>query len=74
MNRVCHHGYRVRQATLILFNLLHTHLPQACSAGAGLYPLSALINHSCRPNAAQVFDHATIQIRAVEPISTGVPL
>ena len=30
-----------------------------------------MINHACRPNAVQMFEHASIYIRAVTPIREG---
>ena len=40
-------------------------------AGVGIYPMGALINHSCRPNAVQSFDGAAIRFVAVCDIAPG---
>ncbi|CAO3597849.1 unnamed protein product [Absidia cylindrospora] len=39
--------------------------------GEGIYPVASFFNHSCRPNAAAVFDGALLMIKAIEPISPG---
>ncbi|ORZ13732.1 hypothetical protein BCR42DRAFT_418955 [Absidia repens] len=39
--------------------------------GEGLYPVASFFNHSCRPNAAAVFDGALLMIKAIEPIYPG---
>ena len=42
--------------------------------GLGMYPLAALANHSCDPTAAQTFDGATLELRALRPLAAGAPL
>ena len=42
-----------------------------CSAGVGLFPLGALINHSCAPNAMQTFKQQQVTFTALQPISPG---
>jgi len=37
--------------------------------GIGLYPVAALINHSCVPNSVAVFEGTTVSIRAIQPIA-----
>ena len=54
-----------------LLKLAGCMLIRGFSAGVGLYPIGALINHACQPNAVQVFDGATILFRAVKSISPG---
>eukprot|EP00798_Chlamydomonas_sp_ICE-L_P020441 gene20441-27230_t len=39
--------------------------------GVGIYPLGALVNHSCEPNCMQSFKGAAIQFRAVRGIEAG---
>lgn len=39
--------------------------------GEGTYPVAALFNHSCRPNAVVMFDGAYASIRAIEDIQPG---
>lgn len=39
--------------------------------GEGTYPIAALFNHSCRPNAVVMFDGAYASIRAIEDIQPG---
>jgi len=39
--------------------------------GIGLYPLAALINHSCDPNCVAIFDGREVFIRAIEDIPEG---
>ncbi|KAI4367111.1 hypothetical protein MLD38_022882 [Melastoma candidum] len=39
--------------------------------GTGLYPVIAIINHSCAPNSVLVFDERTAVVRAVQHISKG---
>ena len=41
--------------------------------GLGMYPLAALANHSCDPTAAQTFDGATLELRALRPLAAGAP-
>lgn len=42
------------------------------SYGVGLYPLAALANHSCRPNAAHTFSKGgVIELRAMRDIEEG---
>ena len=59
---------------LLQFDLRHSSARKQgyLFAGVGIYPTGALINHSCRPNAVQVFDGASIQFRAVERIAEGL--
>lgn len=46
-----------------LFNN-HTISNDACaSIGIGIYPLVAMINHSCEPNCIQVFNGKILEIR-----------
>jgi len=40
-------------------------------AGVGLYPLGAMLNHSCKPNAMQSFVGKRIVFRAVQDIAGG---
>lgn len=40
-------------------------------AGIGIYPLGALVNHSCKPSAVQVFRGRTMQFRALEDLPSG---
>ena len=40
-------------------------------AGIGMYPLGALVNHSCKPSAVQVFRGRTMQFRALEDLASG---
>ncbi|KAH3744711.1 histone-lysine N-methyltransferase ASHR1 [Pelomyxa schiedti] len=42
--------------------------------GVGLYPLAAIINHSCKPNCVTVFEGDTVFVRAIEPITAGTEL
>ncbi|KAI8096151.1 uncharacterized protein BX664DRAFT_290861 [Halteromyces radiatus] len=39
--------------------------------GEGIYPVASFFNHSCRPNAAAVFDGSLLIIKAIEPIRSG---
>ncbi len=39
--------------------------------GVGLYPLAALINHSCDPNCVAIFRGKTVHIRAIQEIMIG---
>lgn len=39
--------------------------------GEGTYPVAALFNHSCRPNAVVMFEGAYASIRAIEDIEPG---
>eukprot|EP00026_Physarum_polycephalum_P007780 Phypoly_transcript_07846.p1 GENE.Phypoly_transcript_07846~~Phypoly_transcript_07846.p1 ORF type:complete len:479 (+),score=56.38 Phypoly_transcript_07846:141-1577(+) len=39
--------------------------------GVGLYPLAALINHSCSPNSVAVFEGPRVYIRAIQNIKAG---
>jgi SET and MYND domain-containing protein len=39
--------------------------------GIGLYPVAALINHSCAPNSVAVFEGTTVSIRALQHIPAG---
>lgn len=41
------------------------------SAGVGVYPLTSMINHSCYPNCAMIFDGSTITVRCIRPIQPG---
>lgn len=40
-------------------------------AGVGLYPVGAMLNHSCKPNAMQSFQGRRIIFRAMQPIAAG---
>ncbi len=40
-------------------------------AGVGLYPVGAMINHSCTPNAMQSFTGRRIVFRAIKTIAAG---
>ena len=37
----------------------------------GLYPVGAMVNHSCTPNAMQSFAGRRIAFRAIRPIAAG---
>ncbi|CAO3633804.1 unnamed protein product [Cunninghamella blakesleeana] len=37
--------------------------------GEGIYPVASFFNHSCRPNAAIIFDGALLTVHAIEPIA-----
>ena len=39
--------------------------------GIGLYPLAAMTNHDCDPNASQSFDGHTLVLRALRTIEQG---
>lgn len=39
--------------------------------GEGTYPVASLFNHSCRPNAAVIFDGALAVVKALENIQPG---
>lgn len=39
--------------------------------GLGIYPIPALINHSCSPNSVTVFEGDEVFVRALEPIPVG---
>jgi len=39
--------------------------------GEGTYPIAALFNHSCRPNAVVMFEGALASIHAIEDIEPG---
>ena len=41
------------------------------AVGIGLYPLAALVNHSCRPSAVQAFSGRRIRIRAASDLKPG---
>ena len=43
---------------------------QVC-IGVGLYPVGAMLNHSCTPNAMQSFAGRRIIFRAMQPIAAG---
>lgn len=40
-------------------------------AGVGIYPLGAMLNHSCTPNTMQSFSGSRIVFRAVQHIPAG---
>jgi len=40
--------------------------------GLGIYPIAALLNHSCSPNAVATFDGPTLHIRSIEDIPEGI--
>ncbi|CAM9294139.1 unnamed protein product [Scytosiphon promiscuus] len=42
--------------------------------GVGLFPLTAMINHSCRPNCTFVYFEGKLEVRALEAISAGSEL
>ena len=39
--------------------------------GVGLYPVGAMLNHSCMPNAMQSFVGRRIVFRALQPTAVG---
>ena len=39
--------------------------------GVGIYPLAAMVNHSCEPNACQVFRGQRILFKAVRDLAPG---
>ncbi|RUS22012.1 hypothetical protein BC937DRAFT_90643 [Endogone sp. FLAS-F59071] len=39
--------------------------------GVGLYPATAMINHSCQPNCVVVFEGPKILVRSIRPIKEG---
>ena len=45
-----------------------------CSAGVGLFPTGALINHSCTPNAMQSFRQQQVTFKALQPIVPGAEI
>ncbi|KAG0174326.1 SET and MYND domain-containing protein 3 [Apophysomyces sp. BC1034] len=47
------------------------HDDQLFAIGEGTYPIGALFNHSCRPNAVAMFDGAHLIIKAIEDIEPG---
>ncbi|ORY92201.1 hypothetical protein BCR43DRAFT_497957 [Syncephalastrum racemosum] len=44
---------------------------QLFTIGEGTYPVASLFNHTCRPNAAIIFDGALLVIKAIEDILPG---
>lgn len=44
---------------------------QLFAIGEGTYPVASLFNHSCRPNAAVIFDGALALVKALENIQPG---
>ncbi|KAF1807782.1 hypothetical protein V8B55DRAFT_1583730 [Mucor lusitanicus] len=42
--------------------------------GEGTYPIAALFNHSCRPNAVVMFEGALASIHAIEDIEPGTEI
>lgn len=44
---------------------------QMFTIGEGTYPVASLFNHSCRPNAAVIFDGALLTIKAIDDIQLG---
>ena len=40
-------------------------------AGIGIYPLGALVNHSCKPTTVQVLRGRTVQFRALQDLPSG---
>lgn len=42
--------------------------------GAGIYPVLAILNHSCRPNCSFVFYGPYVEVRAIRDIPSGEPL
>ncbi|PSC76706.1 exostosin-like glycosyltransferase isoform B [Micractinium conductrix] len=42
--------------------------------GLALYPVGALMNHSCQPNVAARFEGGTLAVRTLEAVPAGEPL
>ncbi|CAM9457536.1 unnamed protein product [Pylaiella littoralis] len=42
--------------------------------GVGLFPLTAMINHSCRPNCTFVYFDGQLEVRTLERVSAGTEL
>ena len=57
-------AHAVKSLLLIRSNLM-------LGAGVGIYPLGAMLNHSCTPNAMQSFSGSRIVFRAVQHIPSG---
>ncbi|CBN74163.1 conserved unknown protein [Ectocarpus siliculosus] len=42
--------------------------------GVGMFPLTAMINHACRPNCTFVYFGGNLEVRTLEPVSAGAEL
>eukprot|EP00903_Cladosiphon_okamuranus_P008244 g7936.t1 len=42
--------------------------------GVGMFPLAAMINHSCRPNCTFVYFGGQLEVRTLEPVAAGADL
>ncbi|CAN0466663.1 unnamed protein product, partial [Ectocarpus sp. 8 AP-2014] len=42
--------------------------------GVGMFPLTAMINHACRPNCTFVYFGGNLEVRTLEPVSAGTEL
>lgn len=69
--------YGIDQTTLVRLqsqfqcNGMSVHDEHLFVVGEGIYPVASFFNHSCRPNAAAVFDGSLLLIKAIEPIGPG---
>ncbi|RUS33431.1 hypothetical protein BC938DRAFT_471730 [Jimgerdemannia flammicorona] len=74
VSRFCHPFLRIEQSISVshqitpYFSILDGEM---VDVGVGVYPATAMINHSCWPNCVVVFEGARILVRSIRPIKRG---